>query len=187
MFGYGFGFRYKGVELAIDAVDYLVKNDPKFKKLTYIYVCSDSVGNQGVHNTYYNQLVDKVQEKNLTNNILIIRGYLSDSMLENYLRTVKLVVFPYVMDGQNVVYGASGAIKIAMSHGNPVIASRSHLFDDIEGVVPRISNAQELASEIDRIFSSSEYRESLVRKNHEYISNNTWETSGQKYARILGV
>ena len=138
-----------------------------------------------IHNEYYNNLTKKVEELELQNNVLLIRGFVNEGILENYLRTVKLVIFPYIQEENNVVYGASGAIKIAMTHNVPVIASYSHLFDDLKNVVPKISDHVELAKEIDKIFSSDKYKKELIEKNHEYIRNNSWENISMMYLKTI--
>ena len=48
VFGYGFGFKYKGVDMAIDSIHYLKNNVDKFKDILYIYICSESENNKGV-------------------------------------------------------------------------------------------------------------------------------------------
>lgn len=185
IFGFGFGFKYKGIETAIDAVKYLKDTDPKFKNILYIYVCSESQASKGIHQNYYNILSEKVEKEGLQDNILLIKGFLEPEMLDIYLRTVKMVIFPYVVDNTTGVFGSSGAIKIAMSYNIPVIASKSHLFDDIEGYTIRIENYKELANEIDKLFSSSEYRQKTIDKAHEYIQNNTWKISADRYLNII--
>lgn len=186
LFGYGFGFKYKGVDMAIDAIKRLKDiHQDKFKDILYIYICSESENNKGIHNEYYDNLSKKVEELGLDNNVLLIKGFVDENILENYLRTVKLVLFPYIQEESNTVYGASGAIKIAMSHNVPVIASNSHLFDDLNDIVPKISNHIELATEIDKIFSSWEYKDELIKRNHEYILKNSWDNIANKYIKVI--
>lgn len=186
LFGFGFGFKYKGVDIAIDAINYLKNNfGNKYKDILYIYVCSESENNKGIHNEYYNILNKKVEEMDLENNIILIKGFINEKLLENYLRTVKLVLFPYIQEQDNIVYGASGAIKIAMSYNIPVIASKSHLFDDLNNIVPKISNSIELAQEIDKIFSDENYKNSLIEKNHQYILDNSWENISKMYLKVI--
>ena len=185
VFGYGFGFKYKGVDMAIDAIKYLKDTQEKFKDILYIYICSESENNKGIHNDYYNKLSSKVEELELDDNVLLIRGFVEEDILENYLRTVKLVIFPYIQEENNIVYGASGAIKIAMTHDIPVIASKSHLFDDLNNVVPKISDSIELAKEIDKIFSNDKYKKELIEKNHEYIKNNSWDNISNMYIKVI--
>jgi glycosyltransferase involved in cell wall biosynthesis len=185
LFGFGFGFKYKGVEVAIEAIKYLKETDEKFKNILYIYVCSESDTNKGIHEYYYNILHSKVEEYGLEDNVLLIRGFLEDSMLDIYLKTVKMVVFPYISDKNNSVFGSSGAIKIAMSYNIPVIASKSNLFDDIDGYAIRISNYKELASEIDKLFRSEDYRKEAIQNAHNFINDNTWEKSAERYFNAI--
>jgi glycosyltransferase involved in cell wall biosynthesis len=185
IFGFGFGFKYKGVDIAIDAIKYLKETDEKFKDILYVYVCSESDTNKGIHEYYYNTLSEKVEKEGLEDNVLLIRGFLEDEMLDVYLKTVKMVIFPYISDPTNSVFGSSGAIKIAMSYNIPVIASKSHLFDDIEGYAIRIGEYKELAIEIDKLFSSEDYRNQVIDKAHEYIEENTWKKSAERYFDVI--
>ena len=185
IFGFGFGFKYKGIDTAIDAIKYLKDTDSKFKDILYIYVCSESDTNKGVHDNYYTMLSEKVEKEGLEDNIILIRGYLEDDMLDTYLKTVKMVIFPYIQDSTNSVFGASGAIKIAMSYNIPIIASKSHMFDDIEGYVPRATDYKELAEEIDKIFSDSKYKQKVIDDAHTYITNNTWKITAQRYLDVI--
>ena len=114
-----------------------------------------------------------------------MRGYLSDQHIRNFLRTAKLAVFPYKNDLNNVVYGSSGAVRKAMSNGIPVIASDCHLFDDLDGIVPRPSNPQQLADEIEKVFTSQEYKQELLKKSKEFVVKYSWENVGKEYAEIL--
>lgn len=185
LFGYGFGFKYKGVEIAIDAIKSLKDKYPeKYKDILYIYVCSESENNKGIHENYFSILSEKVKSLFLENNVLLIKGFLEPELLDIYLRTVKMVLFPYILE-TNGVYGSSGAIKIAMSYNVPIIASQSNLFDDVEGYITRISDSEGLSLEIDKIFSDNNYRIQNILKSHQYIQNTTWDIVTDKYLEIL--
>lgn len=181
---FGFGFFYKGVDRMLDAIHYLKKSDPKFKEIFYCYLCSDNYHTSVVHAQYYDFLIKKIDELDLHDNAVIIRKFQTEQMINNYLRTAKIAVFPYVGDPKNMVYGASGAIRVAMACGIPVIASSCHQFDDLEGVVPRPVNFTDLADEIDEIFSNQNYRKSILTKSEAYIEANTWEISANRYINL---
>lgn len=182
---FGFGFFYKGVDRVLDAIHYLKKSDSKFKEIFYCYLCSDNCHTSVVHSQYYDFLVKKIDELNLHDNAVIIRKFQTDQIIKNYLRTAKIAVFPYVGNPNNMVYGASGAIRVAMACGTPVIASSCHQFDDLEGVVPRPANFAELADEIDEIFSNEDYKKSILKKIDVYINNNTWDITADRYLKIF--
>jgi glycosyltransferase involved in cell wall biosynthesis len=128
--------------------------------------------------------MDKVKELGVENNVVIIRKFQSEQTINNYLRTAKLALFPYRSDPNNTVYGASGAVRIAMANGCPIVAGGNHQFDDLEGILPRATTAEELAFEIDKIFSSETHRNNIIAKSQKYINENTWDICADKYLAL---
>lgn len=185
IFQFGFGFFYKGVEVALEAIHHLKNTDPKFENIFYCYLCSENGHCNNIHENYYQHLQDKIEKLGIRENVTILRGFYSDQELDYFLKTVKVAIFPYVTDSNNVVYGASGAIRIAMKNGLPVVASQSHLFDDLEGVVPRPKGHLALAYEIDKIFSSETYRNSLIENSKKFLEENSWEIVAEKYMDVF--
>ncbi len=182
---FGFAFSYKGVDVALDAIHLLKKRNSKFNNIFYCYLCSESSHAKNTHYKYYREIRDKVDQLNLKDNVSIQRGFFSDNELNQFLRTARLCIFPYQTDPNNIVYGASGAIRIAMANGNPVIASHSHMFDDLEGVLPRPGNAGELANEIAKVFNDGKYKQGLLDKQRKYIIENSWEVTADRYLKVL--
>lgn len=181
---FGFGFQYKGVDRAIDAVSILKERNPeKYKDIFYVYLCSENPHNKNIHNEYLGSLTAKVEKMGLQDNVVIIKKYHSDQEINNYLRTAKLAIFPYLINPGNTVYGASGAIRIAMANGIPVLASESHLFDSLP--VPRPSSSAELAEQIDRIFSDWKHRDSLVKRQDDYVLGNSWSKVAASYSKLM--
>jgi glycosyltransferase involved in cell wall biosynthesis len=181
---FGFGFRYKGVDRALQAVANLVHGDPKFKNLYYFYLCSSNSHNHLANQEYCDYLLKLAEELGIRDNVTIVMKYQSDKMLNLYLRLAKLVVFPYLINDDNMVYGSSGAVRLAMAAKRPVIASESHLFDDLEGVIPRPQNAEELSKAIDSVFSNAEYRSQIIDRAQKYIAYNTWDIAADRYLAI---
>lgn len=178
---FGFGFEYKGVDTAVEAIQKLKENDPKFKDIFYCYMCSESVHTRTLQERYYQQIRDRVKAMGLEENVVVMRGYLSEQHLCNFMRTAKLAIFPYKNNPNNVVYGASGAIRKAMANGIPIIASESHLFDDLENIVPRPSDANMLAYEIDRVFSDEQHRSSMISNNLQFVKDNNWVVTADRH------
>jgi glycosyltransferase involved in cell wall biosynthesis len=182
---FGFGFRYKGVETALEAIARLKRDQPsKYSGDTnvhYCYLCSESPHLRHTIDDYYRTLLKKIEELGLVDNAVIIRGFQTEDVLNQYLRTYKVAVFPYVQDPKNVVYGASGAARIAMANRIPTIVSSSHMFDDLENVLVRTNGADQLAHTIDRVFSSESYRKRLVGYADEYVEANSWRVAAGRY------
>ena len=181
----GFGFAYKGVSRTIDAIAHLKKTQEKYKDIFFLYLCTESPHTAQVQRAYYNFLSDKVAELGLTDNVAILRGYLSEKIMNNFYRTAKLAVFSYVNDGDNIVYGASGAIRNAIACGIPTIASDHAHFSEFEGILPRPSDHLELAREIDEVFSNELHRKNLVDKGLAFVKNNNWDITADKHIAVF--
>lgn len=180
---FGFGFNYKGVDVALKAIADLKSRG--MSDIFYTYLCSESKHVKNINNAYYSSLNKQIATLGIEDHVAILRGYQAEETLINYLRTAKLAIFPYVTDPKNVVYGASGAIRIAMANHIPVIASSSHMFDDLEGILPRPANATELADTIARIFNDGSYRSNLIDRQLDFVRANTWDKTADHYLSFL--
>ncbi len=182
IFQFGFGFSYKGVDTALRAVAALRS---KYPDIHYLYMCSESPHVKRVNDSYYRSIVQLIEDLDLVDHAVVIRGFQTEDVLNQYLRTYKLAIFPYVTDPKNVVYGASGAIRVAMANGLPVIASASRMFDDLAGVLPRPFGEDQLARAIDRVFSDKEHRGDLIKRASDYIKRNGWPETAARYVDFL--
>lgn len=181
---FGFGFSYKGVDRALMAIAQLKSIDKKYENMQYIYLCSTNSHNMAANSEYCKKLMNIAKELDIEKNVVIIQKYQTEEMINLYLRLAKIAIFPYIIDPSNEVFGASGAIRVALANHRPVLASESHLFDDLEGVVPRPKNHIELANEVNKIFNSKEYRDLLVEKGKSFVDNNSWDFCAQKYLEV---
>lgn len=183
---FGFGFRYKGVDVALRAIAHLKRSQPaKYRDIFYTYFCSENAHVRNIIDEYHRELSGLVRDLGIEDNVAIVRGFQSDQTLNNCLRSSRLAVFPYVTDPKNVVYGASGAIRIAMANGGPVIASSSRMFDDVEGVLPRPASPEALAAEIDLVFSDARHRQDVVDRAASYVRENSWAATAERYLSVL--
>jgi len=169
---FGFGFEYKGWETALKAVAILKTT---FPDVFYTGLFSESKFNKLLHLNYYNKLNALILELGIEHNVALIRGYQSDASLDAYLKTNQIAIFPYVMNGEHTVYGATGAARLAMAAGTPTITSSVPQFDDVEGVCPRPSTPEELAQEIEAMFGSKGVREKQVEKQNKWLQDNSWD------------
>jgi len=179
---FGFGFEYKGWEVALNAVALLKK---KFPDVFYTGLFSESKFNALLHQNYYTKLNALIQELGIEQNVGLIRGYQSDESLDSYLRTNQIAIFPYVLNGEHTVYGATGAARLAMATGTPTITSYVPQFDDCEGVCPRPSTVEELANEVEILFLSKEKREEQVKKQNKWLQDNSWENITLKHLELF--
>ena len=177
---FGFGFDYKGYDIAIKAVKILKE---KYNDVFFTALFSESSHNILGHQALYNRLMDMIDEYKLQENVAIIRGFQSEQTLDSYLRTNKVAVFPYKSHPEHEVWGASGAARFAMSKGIPVITSNINHFSDLD--VLKADNEIELANKLDLLFNDNLLWEKQKNLQLEYVYNNTWEKIANKYIEIM--
>lgn len=173
---FGFGFRYKGWENSIRAVAILKE---KYNDIFFTGLFSESPYAKVEHQIYYNELMDLVSQLGIEENVAIIRGYQSDASLDAYLRTNRATVFPYVATPEHEVFGASGAARMAMAKGAPVITSSVNHFSDLPTI--KADGPEEIAKALDFLFADWKNRDAQIKKQMQYIEENTWENVAKMY------
>ena len=177
---FGYLFSYKGYSNSIKAVSILKE---KYPSVFFTGLCSESDYNKLGHQLYYNELMDLIKDLNVQENVALIRGYQSDETLESYLRTNKVSVFPYESHPQHEVYGASGASRLAMSKGIPVISSSVNHFSDLPTI--KADTPEEIAKALDLLFSDKKNIELQVDKQIQFLIDNSWENVGLQHIKLF--
>lgn len=177
---FGFGFRYKGWENSIRAVAVLKQ---KYPDVFFTGLFSESQHNKSEHELYYNELMELVTELGVEENVAILRGYQSEETLDSYMRTNQATLFPYVSHPAHEVFGASGAARVAMSKGLPVITSSVNHFSDLNTI--KADTPEEIADALEKLFLDKEFRENQISKQIEYINEHTWEKMALKYISLF--
>jgi glycosyltransferase involved in cell wall biosynthesis len=178
---FGFGFRYKGWENSIRATAILKE---KYPDVFFTGLFSESPYAKLEHQIYYNELMNLVSELNITENVSILRGYQSDEVLDSFLRTNQATLFPYVSHPDHEVFGASGAARMAMARGLPVITSSVNHFSDLPSI--KADSPEEIASALETLFIKPGVKEKQVQTQISYLNENTWEKIALRYAEIFG-
>lgn len=176
----GFLFPYKGHSRLLKAVAQLKE---KYPDIHYIIQASENELNKSEHDDLYYKLVLQCQELGIEENVTINRGFVSEDVLLSLIRTVKLCVLPYANHPDHDVRAASGAARMVLPTTTPLIVSGVHLFDDLEGVVPRVRDDFELYQEIDYIFSNYDkcFAEQ-VSKRKEFLRKTSWSNAASMIA-----
>lgn len=177
---FGFGFRYKGWENSIRATAVLKQ---KYPDVFFTGLFSESPHNKPEHELYYNELMELVRELGVEENVAIIRGYQSEETLDSYMRTNRATLFPYVSHPQHEVFGASGAARVAMAKGLPVVTSSVNHFSDLPTI--KADSAEEIAKALEQLFTNAPYRNAQIEKQIEYLNENTWENIAKRYVSLF--
>lgn len=177
---FGFGFRYKGWEKSIRATAILRE---KYPDVFFTGLYSESPFNAVDHQVYYDELMALVTELGLQENVALIRGYQSDTALDSYMRTNQVTVFPYVSHPVHEVFGASGAARMAMSKLAPVITTTVNHFSDLPTL--KADTPEEIADALDRMFSNPLARKEQVKRQLDYIDENTWDKVALRHVKLF--
>jgi glycosyltransferase involved in cell wall biosynthesis len=177
---FGFGFRYKGWENSIRATGILKQ---KYPNVFFTGLFTESPYAKVEHQTYYNELMTLVDQLELRNNVAILRGYQSDAVLDSFLRTNQVTVFPYVSHPDHEVFGASGAARMAMSKGLPVITSSVNHFSDLCSI--KADTPEQLANELDKLFSNPALIKEQVERQKVYAEDNSWANVALRHIKIF--
>lgn len=177
---FGFGFRYKGWENSLKATAILKE---KYPDVFFTGIFSESPHNKAEHQIYYNELMCLIDELGIQENVALIRGFQSEETLDSYLRTNQATLFPYISHPSHEVWGASGAARIAMAKGLPVVTSSVNHFSDLPTI--KADSGEEIAKALEILFSSPEEREKQILRQIEYLEENTWENIALKYVSLF--
>jgi glycosyltransferase involved in cell wall biosynthesis len=177
---FGFGFRYKGWENSIRATAILKE---KYPDVFFTGLFSESPYAKMDHQIYYNELMNLVNELGVQENVAILRGYQSDEVLDSFLRTNQATIFPYVSHPSHEVFGASGAARMAMSKGLPVVTSSVNHFSDLPSM--KADTPEDIAKALETLFTNPGAKEKQLQAQISYLNENTWENIGLRYIQIF--
>lgn len=180
IFQYGFGGRHKGWEFAIDTVE-ILKN--KFPDVIYLGVFNVPVGGEVHTQLYHLELLERIKQKGLTENVSIIQGYQSEQMLRNLLSGFRVGLFPYQSPKNWFSWGASGAIQMPLSMGLPLVLGEFSQFEEYRGILPLVSTPSEAATEIEKLFTDENYWKRRSEKSFELSEERNWDKVAQWYLK----
>ena len=171
----GFLFRYKGWQNSLEAVS-LLKG--KYSDVFFTGLCSESPYAKLEHQIYYHELIELVEKLDIKENVSLIRGYQSDLVLDTFYRSNNVAIFPYESSIQHEVFGASGAARLAMAAGIPIITSSINHFSDLNSI--KADTPEQIANELDKLFSSENLIKKQIEKQNQFIKDNSWEEISKK-------
>jgi glycosyltransferase involved in cell wall biosynthesis len=176
----GFGLRYKGWPSSIRAAG-LLKD--KYSDLFFTGLFSETDFNAVEHHAYYQELLALVNELGLQNHVGLLRGFKTDQAINAYMRTNQICVLPYASEVGHTVFGASGAARLAMASGVPVISSSIHHFEDLPTI--KADTPETIAEALDKLFSSKEMRDEQIETQNIHVAANDWHSVAKKYHDLL--
>jgi glycosyltransferase involved in cell wall biosynthesis len=176
----GFGFKYKRWEAALEATAILKQKHPN---VFFTGLFSESPFAKIEHQKYFDDLMEKVSSLGIEENVAIVRGYQSDQSLDSYLRTNKVALFPYVSAPGHEVQGASGAARLAMSKGIPVVTSSIPHFQDLPTI--KADTPQEMAAAIEALCLDKAQQDYQIDRQCAFLEETSWDNIALRYLAVF--
>lgn len=177
---FGFLFKYKGWEQSLRSIALLKE---KYPDVFFTGLCSENQFGRIEHEVYYHQLLDLVKNLGIQENVSLIRGFQSDQVIDSYLRTNQIALFPYISIPGHEVFGASGAARSAMEKEIPVVSSSIPHFSDLPTI--KANNEHEIAHEIGKLFDNWKLKRKQIEVQNEFLKTISWEIIARKYVDLF--
>jgi glycosyltransferase involved in cell wall biosynthesis len=172
---FGFLGRYKGHDLAIEALKYLPEN--------YHLAL---VG--GMHPEARDDFLDVVLQSipEAIRPRVKVTGWVESSVADLYYAATDVCLAPYRGD---TLLSASGAVTWALSSGRPVVASKIEAFQNVNRGTDCMflftpERLAELAWAVEKIVSDTSLQERLIRNARAYCEEHSWQTTSNKVLQI---
>jgi glycosyltransferase involved in cell wall biosynthesis len=182
LFSFGFGAHYKGLENAIEVVKILKRS---FQDVMYIGVFGDEPRRSVASKVYMKKVLGAIEDENLEDHFIVFEGYKPINTLKRFAQWCSVALFTYNRhDDAREVYGASGAARLAISWGLPVVTSNAPLFSDLE--VASGSNPAEIADKVRTILYSDYARDQALARQKEVAERQSWANVGAMHLKLFG-
>lgn len=176
----GFGLRYKNFQDSIMATAILRE---KYDDIFFTALFSESPFGKMDHQKYYDELIRLVNALNLNSNVAIVRGFQSENVINSYMRTNRVAIFPYTAQKGHEVHASTGITRKAMSKGIPVISSSGFHFSDVPTI--KADTPEEIATEVEALFEDDAKAAAQVRRQKEYVEKNSWANVAKLYNKVF--
>ena len=140
--------------------------------------------------SYYDHQVDSLAEDLLQlaeslrigTHVSLSLGFLPLEELVEQVAAADVAIFPYLNYDKQNVYAASGAARIAIGCGVPVVTSSTPLFHDLVGVCAQGSTVEELADKVKSLLSC---KKASLERQSKFVKSSSWEAVADAFSRYI--
>ena len=173
----------KGIEHAIKALAYLVKERPD---LVYIVIGETHPEVRKREGEAYREYLTSLASRlGVERNVRFINRYLAEDELSQYLQAVDVYVAPYL--GKDQV--SSGTMTLALGHGRAIVATPSTFAMEVlaenRGLWCKFADARSLAECVERILGNPRLKRELEANAFKYGQDVGWARVAKEYGDIF--
>ncbi|HUK51408.1 MAG TPA: glycosyltransferase [Terriglobales bacterium] len=173
----------KGIEFAIRALSYLVKDRPNLLYMVIGETHPEVRKKKG--ETYRNKLIVLAKELRVTRNVRFVDRYMCDDELSVHLQAVDVYLAPYLARDQV----SSGTITLALGHGKAVISTPTIFAKEIlshrRGLLCKFANARSIAERIEETLDNPLLRQELEANASMFAQGVGWARVAEQYGDVF--
>jgi glycosyltransferase involved in cell wall biosynthesis len=173
----GFLFAYKGHRNMIKVIARLKEQLPD---VHYIVQASENPNTKAEHDALYEELMNDIFALGLQDNVTINRGFAPKQLLMSHIRTVKCCVLPYCNHEDHNVRATSGIARMVLTTETPLITSRVHLFDDIDGIVDKATSEDEFFEKTLAALTDWKVKTRQIEDRKAFMKATRWDIVAHK-------
>lgn len=174
---------HKNIEVAIEALPTLVKDDPSILYLVIGQTHPSTLSWQG--EVYRNTLQKRVEELQLTDNVKFINEHIELPTLLEYLQLTDIYIFTTYVPNQTV----SGTLLYALSCGCPVVATKILCTSDVLRNYPEAffehNDPNSLSALIKTILENEDLKDSMKTCGSQITEKTSWKQIAISYCRMF--
>lgn len=175
--------RGKGIEHVIGALPKLVK---KYPNILYLVIGeTHPVVRKKEGEKYRNELIQKVEELGLKNNVKFYNKYLTLREIKDYLLATDVYICPNLDKNQIV----SGTLSYALGCGKAVVSTRTAYSEEVladkRGVLVDFENPNSFVKAVGQIISDKEFRKKLESDAYAFSRPMIWPNVASAYLSIF--
>jgi len=173
----------KGIEVMLNAMPTIVKENPEVSYLVVGTVHPEIVKKQGY--SYKNKLKNLVVDLGLEKNVIFHDRFVTETELSDFLAASDIYVTSYLNKEQLT----SGTLAFAVGCGKAVVSTpywaAEELLANGRGVLVPFGNTQRMAEVINRLLGDESLLHRMTQRAYEYGRSMTWPIVGRAYWNIF--
>jgi|GEM_PF-2379124 len=176
---HGFLVENKGLVETLKAVKSLV---PEHQDLTYLAL--DAVNPRNMTSQALSDDFSKqIKDWKLENNVLLVQDFLEKEDIITALQASDIAIFAYPEARET----ASGAVRLGMAAGVPIIVTKSAQLKDLHDIAFTIEDnkPETIAAAIRQLLGNANLRQNVLLRLREYSYQNNWDRLAIKYLKLI--
>ncbi len=173
----------KGIEYAIDALAHVVKEIPNV--LYIILGATHPHVKQEQGEQYRHQLMQRVRDNHLLDNVTFINLFVSIDELREYLRAADIYLSPYA----NAAQITSGTLAYAVGAGKAVVSTpywyAEELLAEERGRLAPFCDAAAMGEAIITLLKDDTERNAMRQRAYQFGRGMTWNKVAGEYLRVF--